>query len=114
MLRQHKLMIYCLKILPVIMTIAYLLNTIGAFIGKEFQIITHYIGLLSPIIFMYISSCVFKFCSFHRLFIYYVAIVELLRVLDWYFRNPNQIGFQLVITGILLLGIVIHYIKKKC
>lgn len=113
-LRQHKLMVYLLKILPVVMTVSYLLNALGALIGQQFQILTHYIGLLSPMLFMYISSHVFKFCSFHRLFIYYIAVVELLRVIDWYFRNPGWSIFHYIATGLLALGVIIYTIKKKC
>lgn len=76
-----------LKLLPAIMVVFYLLGNAGFGVGV--QVMLHYMGLvLAPLLFMYLSSHVFKFCSYHRLFIYYITIVELLNIVDWYFIIP--------------------------
>jgi hypothetical protein len=66
---------------------------------------------------MYVASHVFKFCSYHRLFIYYVGAMELLNVIDWYTFMPlNNSITSIVHTTInilLALGILIHVMLKK-
>ena len=66
-------------------------------------------------VFLLISSKVFKFCSYHRLFIYYVLVDELLLLTDWYFKIPisNEaichIHFGIAIVFLsLAIGIFIY------
>ena len=33
-------------------------------------------------IFMYIATIVFKFCSYHRIFLYYILIVDTINIVD--------------------------------
>jgi hypothetical protein len=105
-----------LRMLPVIMAAFYLLGNAG--LGVGLQVLFHYIGLVfAPLLFMYLASHVFKFCAYHRLFIYYVIIVELLNVVDWYFTIPydNQIITIIhdIVTVLLFIGIAIQLIVKK-
>ena len=86
-LKKHKALIFILKILPAIMAGFYLLGNAG--LGAGLQVLMHYIGLVfAPLLFMYLASHIFKFCSYHRLFIYYVLTVELINIVDWYFFIP--------------------------
>ena len=121
--RQHKLMIFALKIIPAFMAVSYLMNTLCAFLGVGFQIVTHYLGLfLAPMMFMYIASYVFKFCWYHRIFIHYMVIIEMLNITDWYFKIPisnDAICYlHFGITAAFILGVAIYYlikwIKKRC
>ena len=113
---QHKFLIMTLRMLPVIMAAFYLLGNAG--LGVGLQVLFHYIGLVfAPLLFMYLASHVFKFCSYHRLFIYYVIIVELLNVVDWYFTipydNPIITIIHDIVTVLLFVGIAIQLIVKK-
>ena len=98
------------------MAVFYIIGSSG--IGFVTQVVIHFIGLvLAPLLFMYLSSHVFKFCSYHRLFIYYVIIVELLNVVDWYFTipydNPIITIIHDIVTVLLFIGIAIQLIVKK-
>ena len=98
------------------MAVFYIIGSSG--IGFVPQVIVHFIGLvLAPLLFMYLSSHVFKFCSYHRLFIYYVGAMELLNVVDWYTFIPltNSITtiVHSIINWLLILGILTHYILKR-
>ena len=78
----------------------------------------HYIGLVfAPLLFMYLSSHIFSFCSYHRLFIYYVIFVELLNIIDWYFFIPfdNQIIVIIhnILDSLLIIGIIMQFIIKR-
>ena len=82
------------------------------------QIVSHYLGLvIAPIAFMYISSHVFQFCNYHRMFIHYIAVIELMNVTNWYFKIPitNELynGIQVFITITFAILALIMYIKKR-
>ena len=102
------------------MAFSYLFNVYCAFVGIGLQVITHYVGLvIAPLVFMYLSSYVFNFCNYHRIFIHYIAVVEFLNITDWYFRIPISNDaiciVHFVITAIFLIIAIIMYIRKfKC
>lgn len=86
--------------------------------GIILQIVSHYLGLvLAPMLFMYISSYVFKFCNYHRMFIHYILIMNLMNVTNWYFRIPisNELynGIQITITIAFLLLTIGMYLYKR-
>lgn len=120
--RLYKLTLIILKALPPIMGVAYFLNFLCAYFGNVivaiFQVLLHYLGLvITPLLFMLISSYVFKFCNYHRMFIYYIAVDELLLITDWYFKLPISnkaiciIHFAIsVIFFVIAIGM---YIKKR-
>lgn len=120
----YKVELFLLKLLPIIMAISLLIAQYGAYLQVTsgllivIQIISHYLGLvIAPLAFMYISSYVFKFCNYHRMFIHYIAIIELMNTTNWYFRIPisNElyILIQDIITIIFIIITAIMYIKKR-
>lgn len=120
----YKIDLFLLKLLPVVMVISHIIASYGAIFqintGIEIiiQIISHYLGLvIAPIAFMYVSSHVFQFCNYHRMFIHYIAVIELMNVTNWYFKIPitnklyNEI--QVTITIVFAIIAIIMYIKKR-
>lgn len=113
----HKSMIITLKLLPMVMAFSFIMNVYCAFVGVGFQVVTHYAGLvIAPLAFMYIASYVHHFCNYHRVFIHYIAVVELLNITDWYFKIPisNEAIciVHFVITAVFLVTAFVMYIKK--
>lgn len=120
----YKVDLFLLKLLPMIMCASYLIANYGATFqittgfGIVLQIVSHYLGLvLAPMLFMYISSYVFKFCNYHRMFIHYILVMNLMNVTNWYFRIPisnelyNSIQHWITIVfGLIAIGM---YIKKR-
>ena len=120
----YKVDLFLLKLLPVIMVISHIIASYGAIFQVVsgaaiiIQIVSHYLGLvIAPIAFMYISSQVFQFCNYHRMFIHYIAVIELMNVTNWYFRIPitNELynGIQVTITIVFAILAIIMYIKKR-
>lgn len=120
----YKVNLFLLKLLPVIMCVGHLIASYGATFqittgfGIVLQIVSHYLGLvLAPMVFMYISSYIFKFCNYHRMFIHYILTMNLMNVTNWYFKIPisnelyNSIQHWITIVfGLLAIGM---YIKKR-
>ena len=120
----YKVDLFLLKLLPVIMVISHIIASYGAIFkvisgaAIIIQIVSHYLGLvIAPIAFMYISSYVFQFCNYHRMFIHYIAVIELMNVTNWYFQLPitNALynGIQVTITITFAILAFIMYIKKR-
>jgi hypothetical protein len=120
----YKIDLFLLKLLPVIMACSYViaqyaaLFNIGSGPTLVLQIVTHYLGLtLAPMLFMFISSKVFQFCTYHRMFIYYILTIQLMNVTNWYFKVPisNLLwnSIQDVITIGFFIAAIIMYIKKR-
>lgn len=119
----YKVTLYVLKILPMIMAFSYLIMFVLANTIESFVIVPHIIGtVIAPLAFVYLTSYVFRFCAFHRLFIHYYAFVELLNVTDYYVRIPisdASITFihDSVTIVFLILAVVMYiykYKKDKC
>lgn len=66
----YKVELYLLKIMLMVIALAYLVNTVSSYFGVDIPILASIAGMsLIPLIFMYISSYVFKFCEYHRMFL---------------------------------------------
>lgn len=112
----YKLELILLKAIPPIIALCYFLNSIASILGIDTSILS-YIGGLSvlPLIFIYVSSWVFKFCLYHRMFIYYVIIIDCFNYYDYYIgiqiSNRNLILVLSIITAITMF--IILYLKFK-
>lgn len=108
----HKLELLVLKSLPILIALCYLLNTILSYFEIDFAILSAIGGLsLLPIIFILISSFVFKFCIYHRLPIYYVILSDIINYYDLYIGIPlsNRWLFivNMIIAGLFIIAIVL-------
>lgn len=85
----YKCELYLIKILPAIMAGLCLLNTVLSYFCIDLPVLS-YIGGISflPLCFFYLSSIVFKFCIYHRLFIHYIALNWVMNVYDLYIGIP--------------------------
>ena len=112
----YKLLIVMLKYIPMIISLCYLANTITAYVGIDVPVLSSIAGMsLLTWIFMYIATIVFKFCSYHRMFLYYILIVDIINIIDYYIGVP-VLDFQLlmlhsIITGVALFIILFLYLK---
>ena len=94
----------------------YALNTFAAFVGIDIPAANNIAGMsLLTWIFVYIATIVFKFCIYHRMFLYYILIVDIINITDYYIGIPIS-DFQLlmlhsIITGISLFIILFLYIR---
>ena len=116
MLIKHKLLLLYLKYLPSIIAILYLLGSIFTHYGI-FAIWLSGICYISflPLIFMILTSFVFKFCIWHRLPLYYVGTCNILNFIIYsipdIFTSTFILWVNICLFGIMaLLG---AYLKNK-
>jgi hypothetical protein len=82
----YKIELYVLKIIPMLLALCSFLNTTLFYFGINLPILT-YIGGVSFLTlgYLYLSSYVFKFCGYHRMFIHYILVVNIISYIDMEF-----------------------------
>ena len=114
----HKLLLITLKVIPMLLALVCLLNTLLSYFGIDLVILS-YIGGVSalPLIFLYLSSYAFRFCEYHRMFLHYVTLNWVINIYDYYIGIPlsdrNMLALYLIITCIFLFVILYLYLKSK-
>lgn len=100
-----------------VMAFICLLNTILSYFDIDIPLLS-YLGSCSilMLIYLYIASYVFKFCSYHRMFLHYIVIITGLNIYDYYVGIPvndlNLLIIYQIITGIVLFIILYLYVKS--
>ena len=114
--KQYKLLLVLLKYIPILISLVYVLNTFATYVGIDIPAANNIAGMsLLTWIFVYIVTIVFKFCIYHRMFLYYILIVDIINIIDYYIGIPIS-DFQLlmlhsIITGISIFIILFLYIR---
>ena len=112
----YKLFIVVLKYTPILIALCYVLNTVTAVFGIYIEPLSNIAGMsLLTWIFLYIATYVFKFCVYHRMFLWYILIDDLLNIIDYYYELPIETSNLLMIhnsiIGIFLFIILYIYVK---
>ena len=97
--------------------LAYLVNTVSSYFEIDLPILASIAGIsLIPLIFMYISSYVFRFCEYHRMFLHYIAANDIINIYDWYIgigiSDRDLFILNMSITGVSLFIILYLYVKS--
>lgn len=113
----YKLFIVVLKYIPLLIALCYVLNTVTAVFGIYIEPLSNIAGMsLLTWIFLYIATYVFKFCIYHRMFLWYILIDDLLNIIDYYYELPIETSNLLMIhnsiIGIFLFIILYLYVKN--
>lgn len=114
----YRIELYLIKMIPIAIALIALLNTILSYFYIEVPLLSYIGGVsLFELMFLYLSSYVFKFCIYHRLPIHYITINWLLNIYDYYIgiplSNKNLFLMYMIITGITILLILYFKFKKK-
>ena len=113
----HKLVVFVLKIIPMLLATTSLLNTLLSYWDIDWPVLSYLGGIsLFPLIFLYLASYAFKFCEYHRVFLHYVTVNWILNIWDYYWGIPisNKGLFMLymVITG-LFMFLALYFHQKE-
>lgn len=103
----YKIEVYLLKVIPVVLALGDLLNTLLSLFKIGAAIIS-YIGGVSflPLVFLYLSSYVFKFCEYHRMPLHFIVVNNINNIYDWYIGIPIGL-IEMILLEIILVGITI-------
>lgn len=112
--RMYKLELLCVKYVPIIIAAIVLLNAILARFDLYIDELNYIAGTsFLTLIPMYISSIVYKFCKYHRMFIHYILTHKIVATIDMYIGIPLDDGMllllYLIIAGIFaFLALYLH------
>lgn len=114
---KHKVFLGFLKVIPMIMAGLYLTNTISSYFDYEWEIISYLAGIgLIPWLFVMLASYIFRFCEYHRMFLWYILANNLICWIDSKWPLPisnwNYFILHIIIAGIFLF--LILYFHQKC
>lgn len=113
----YKIELGLLKVIPMILALTALLNSILSYFGIDLYILS-YIGGVSifTMLFLYLSSYVFKFCEYHRMFLHYIVSTWIINIIDYYVGIPisdlEYLCLQMIIAGISLFIILYLYVRS--
>lgn len=102
------------KVIPVLIAIVHLINSILSFIGSN-DIPLNYIGGISllPIIYLYAASYTFGLCNYYRMFLHYSVVIDVINTYDYYIGIPlNDKNYMILFVCITIITMLI-IIKMK-
>lgn len=101
----YKIEIIGIKYIPFLIAVMYFIDTILDAFKVDIGILSHLFGMsFLPWCFLLLSSYVFKFCLFHRIPLYYIALNHVISLIDYY------IGIPLELTPWVVLHILIVFV----
>ena len=115
---EYKLLIIVLKFIPMLTALCYMSSTIFNYFGYNIEPLSNFGGMsLLTWLFIYLASIVFNFCSYHRVFLWYIFIDDLFNIIDYYITIPISTDSILmlhnILIGITLFTVLILYVKDN-
>lgn len=111
----YKLELLLVKLIPIVVSAFYVLNAILSYYNLDNAFVSIAVHFLF-IIFIYVSSYVFKFCTYHRMFIYYIVVHESLAWYDYKYdipiTNKSYLVLHLTLAGIFLFIILYLHVRS--
>lgn len=113
----YKIILYCIKVIPYIVAMCYILYTALSFCSVYIEAIG-YIAHLSILswLFFYLCSFAFKFCILHRLPLYYILCNEIVNFSSFYIKIDINTWYILMLHSIILGIFILLYVwvsKRK-
>ncbi len=115
---EYKLLIIALKFIPMLTALCYMSSTIFNYFGYNIEPLSNIGGMsLLTWLFIYLASIVFNFCSYHRVFLWYIFIDDIFNIIDYYITIPistdNILMLHNILIGITLFIVLILYVKDN-
>ena len=114
----YKVYLILLKVMPMVMAFLFWLNTVLSYFDIDMAVLSFIAGIsVITVLYLYISSYVFRFCEYHRMFLHYIVVIYLLNIYDYYEGIPVSdivlLMIYQIITGIFLFIILYLYVKTN-
>ena len=114
---SYKVTIVAIKVIPILIATMMLLRSVLFCLEIDVAWLSYICGMsLLPILFLYLVSYTFRFCAYHRMFLHYIVVNDVLNYIDYYIGIPlsyrSLLVLHFIIAGIFLLFIL--YLHQKC
>lgn len=116
--RLYKLALIYLRIIPMLLAACDFTNTMLCLLGVYIDI-PSYIGGVSflTLAFLYLVSYVFRFCIYHRMFLHYILVNNILSIFEYYIGFPvgtNGLICIFLSNACLFLFLILYFHQKEC
>lgn len=113
----YKIELLLIKVIPYIIACFYFANSVLSYYNIDLPILSLIAGTsILTLLFLYISSFVFRFCIYHRLPIYYVFISDCIAYYDILvgipINNRSLFSVNIIVFGIFILLLVFFKFKQ--
>ncbi len=114
--RYYKITLGLLKVVPMLLALCDALNTLTCLLGLDTTIFS-YIGGVSflTLAFLYLVSYVFGFCIYHRMFLHYILVNNIISTLEFTVGLPvNFLGLCCIFSiNFCVFAFLILYFHQK-
>jgi hypothetical protein len=117
-LNANKLLIVSIKFLPITLSLLHFINIVLHLFGV-YSVLFDYITVptLFLVLLLYVTSYVFQFCLYYRIFIHYLLVELCICYLDDAYgipiENKSMLYLQMCLLFIALLIALFSYMKKN-
>lgn len=113
----YKLFLGFLKAIPMIMAGLFLLNTVLSYFDIDYSIISYLTGIgFIPWLFIMLASYTLRFCEYHRMFLWYILVNNIVCWVDDNFGLPvsdrGYLVLHFIVAGIFLF--LVLFFHQKC
>lgn len=114
----YKTALLYLKIIPILIAGLDFSHTVLSYYNVDIPAISYIAGIsLLPIIFIFLTSYVFGFCSYHRIPIYYVITNNIICIYDEYIGIPisdrELLSVYISLLFLSIIVIIVDYVKSN-
>ena len=114
----YKIELYMIKVIPFILALVCFVNTTLSYFNVDIPFLSYLGGMsIFPLLFLYLSSYVFRFCLFHRLPLHYISVNIILNLIDEYIgipvSNRGMYSIYIIITFMFIILAVYEHIHKR-
>lgn len=115
-IKLYKLELICVKYIPILIAMIVLVKTILSYYDIYIEELNYIAGTsFLTLIPMHISSYVYKFCIYHRMFLNYILVHKVVETIDMYIGIPCSdsilLTLYLIIAGLFIF--LILYLHQK-
>ena len=113
----YRIFLIFLKIIPMLMAGLFLLNTVLSYFDIDYSIISYLAGVgFIPWLFIMVASYTLRFCEYHRMFLWYILMNNIVCWIDDNFGLPvsdrGYLVLHFIIAGIFMF--LVLYFHQKC
>lgn len=114
----YKICLIMIKAIPMCIAFVYLLNTLLSYFDIDLPILSTIGGTsMLTLLLLYVLSITFKFCLYHRMFLHYILIENIITYIDYYTKSTLCTDRELFVLNSIIADIclfVILILKFKC
>jgi len=115
--KWYRLTLGLLKIIPMLLALSDCLNTLTCLLGYDTPLFSLFGGVsFLTLVFLYLVSYVFRFCVYHRMFLHYVLVNNIISFADYTIGLPvDFLGLCCIfsINACIFLFLILHYYRRR-